>query len=174
MKKVVILFWGTKGNVERIARKVYAMFDEKDCDLIDVASVDVKTLKNYELMIFGGSTIGAENWFDAKDDNEWNRFFRTAEAQELSHLKIAFFGLGDQVLYPDHFVDGLGVFQEHALKMKATVIGQWPTKGYEFTDSDGMAEGKFFGLAIDEDRQSELTDERVKTWTDGLKKELGI
>ncbi len=174
MKKIIVLFWGKNGNVEHVARKVYAMFDDAVCDISDVASFDVDTLNNYELMIFGGSTIGAENWFDAKNDNEWNRFFRNVESKDLSGIKVAFFGLGDQVLYPDHFVDALGVFQENALKMNANIIGQWPTEGYDFTDSDGVADGKFFGLAIDEDRQYELTDERVKTWTDILKKEMGL
>jgi len=54
------------------------------------------------------------------------------------------------------------------------LIGQWPVEGYSFNDSDGAENGMFYGLALDEDSQPELTDERIKKWTDGLKEIVGI
>lgn len=173
MKKIVLLFWGKSGSVERAAQKVFAQFKAETIDIFDVDSFDVDTVKNYDLIIWGGSTIGAESWLDTKADNEWNRFFRKNEKHDFTGKYIAFFGLGDQTLYPDHFVDGLGVFQEEAKKVNATIIGKWPTEGYSFTDSDGMANGHFFGLALDLDSQDEKTDERIQRWTDLLKKEIG-
>ncbi len=174
MKKVLILFWGKGGNVERAARKVFRMFPSGQTDISDVVSFDVSTINNYDLIILGGSTVGAELWTDVKDDNEWNRFFRKVEKIDLSGKYVAFFGLGDQVLYPDHYVDALGIFKEEMLKTGATHIGNWPTGGYRFTDSDGMEGDHFFGLALDEDRQAEFTEERVKKWTDMLKEEVGL
>ena len=66
MKKIVLLFWGKKGNVERAARKVYAKFDPAIIDIFDVVSFDVSKVKDYQLLILCGSTIGAENWVEAK------------------------------------------------------------------------------------------------------------
>lgn len=174
MKKIVLLFWVKGGNVERAAQTVYSMFNQDDIDIFDVGSFDVDSIENYDLIIIGGSTIGAESWLDAKADNEWNRFFRKIEEHDLSGKNMAFFGLGDQVLYPDHFVDGLGIFKEEADKVNATIIGQWPIDGYKFTDSDGMADGQFFGLALDEDNEGNLTGERVKKWTDIIKEKAGF
>jgi len=174
MKKVLILFWGKGGNVERAARKVYAMFPPGQTDIFDVVSFDVSTINNYYLIILGGSTVGAELWIDVKDDNEWNRFFRTVENIDLTGKYVAFFGLGDQVLYPDHYVDALGIFKDEMAKTGVKLIGEWPTEGYRFTNSDGAEGNRFFGLALDEDRQAELTGDRVKKWTDMLKKEVGI
>ena len=54
------------------------------------------------------------------------------------------------------------------------IIGEWPIEGYRFTDSDGYDGKMFFGLALDEDRQPELTEDRAKKWTDILKKEAGL
>jgi flavodoxin I len=34
--------------------------------------------------------------------------------------------------------------------------------------------GKFVGLALDEDNQSDLTDERIKAWVTALKKEFAL
>jgi flavodoxin I len=174
MKKVILLFWGVGGNVERAAKKVYSKFDSSQIDMVDVASFDRSTLKNYQLIILGGSTIGAEVWTDVKDDNEWSRFFVDLEKVDLSEKYAAFFGLGDQVLYPDHYVDALGVFKEEMEKRGAKVIGRWPIEGYKFTDSDGYDGKMFFGLALDEDRQPELTEERAKKWTDQVKREAGL
>ena len=174
MKKVVLIFWGKGGNVERAARKVFKMFDPKSADIFDVASFDTSTIQNYDLIILGGATVGAEIWTDVKDNNEWNRFFRAVENFDLSEKYCAFFGLGDQVLYPDHFVDALGIFKQEMEPTKANIIGEWPIEGYRFTDSDGYDGKMFFGLALDEDRQEDLTEPRAKTWTDQLKKSTGI
>lgn len=174
MKKVILLFWGKGGNVEHAARKVHAKFDPATIDIMDVASFDVSTLRKYDLIILGGSTIGAEIWTDVKDDNEWSRFFVDIEKQDISGKKVAFFGLGNQVLYPDHFVDALGIFKAEMEKAKAKIVGYWPTEGYRFTDSDGYDGNQFFGLALDEDTQGELTEGRITKWTGVLKKEIGL
>ena len=51
--------------------------------------------------------------------------------------------------------------------------GQWSTEGYDFEASKGMADDTHFvGLGIDEDRQPELTDERVKAWCKQINEEL--
>jgi flavodoxin I len=174
MKKTVLLFWGKGGNVERVARKVHSLFDPAQIDLCDVASFDTSKITDYDLIILGASTIGAEVWMDVKDDNEWSRFFRSIDNTDLTGKYVAFFGLGDQVLYPDHFVDALGVFNEEMKQSNATIIGAWPIEGYQFTDSDGYDGTAFFGLALDEDRQENLTMERAKKWTDDLKKQVGF
>ena len=174
MKKVVLLYWKKGGNVERAARKIFAMFDPALIEIYDVASIDVDTIDNYDLIILGGSTVGADHWSEASADNVWATFFRKLEEHNLVGKSMALFGLGDQVLYPDHFVDDIGILKEEADKVHANVIGRWPTAGYDFTNSDGAKDGMFYGLALDEDNQPELTDERIKQWTDFLKDALGM
>lgn len=172
MKKVILLYWGTGGNVEKAARLVYSMFNTEIIDMSDVVSFDVDKLNDYQLVILGGSTIGAENWLDAKADNEWNRFFRKIEKLKTFKFNAAFFGLGDQVLYPDHFVDGLGIFQEEMEELNIRVVGQWPVDGYKFTDSDGAKNGFFYGLALDLDNEPELSTQRIAAWTELLAKNI--
>ena len=174
MKKVVLSYWGTGGNVERAAKKVAGTFSPEEIDLVDLKSFDINKISNYNLIILGAATVGAELWLDVKDDNEWSRFFLAVKKLDLKGKFVAFFGLGDQVLYPDHFVDALGIFKEEMEQTDATIIGEWPIKGYHFTDSDGYDGDMFFGLALDEDSQAELTVERAKKWTAGLKSQAGI
>ncbi len=174
MKKIVLLYWGKGGNVERTANKVHSMFAPETIDIFDVVSFDVNNINNYDLMILGHSTIGAEDWKDAKADNEWNAFFRKLDALDNKKIIAASFGLGDQILYPDHFVDSLGIYQEEMDGMSINTIGAWPTKGYKYTDSDGEKDGMFFGLALDVDNEPDLTIERIKQWTGNIKKEIGL
>ncbi|MCE1915220.1 flavodoxin FldA, partial [Enterobacter hormaechei] len=57
----------------------------------------------------------------------------------------------------------------------AIIVGHWPTEGYHFEASKGMADDNhFIGLAIDEDRQPELTDERVEAWVQQIKAEMSL
>jgi len=174
MKKIVLLYWGKGGNVENTATKVYNMFDPKTIDMFDVASFEASTLDNYDLMILGHSTIGAENWNDAESDNEWNKFFRKVENKNEINIIAASFGLGNQILYPDHFVDGLGIYKDEMDKLNIKTIGSWPSASYKFTDSDGEKDGLFYGLALDIDNETKLSEERISKWTDQIKKEIGL
>ena len=174
MKKIILLYWGKGGNVERTANKVYNMFDPKTIDISDVVSFDINNLDNYELMILGHSTIGAEDWQEAKADNEWNGFFRRVESKGNNKIIAASFGLGDQVLYPDHFVDSLGIYKEEMDKLNIKTIGCWPTEGYSYTDSDGEKDGNFFGLALDVDNEPELSEERIASWCSEIKTKLDL
>lgn len=171
MKKIVLLYWPKGGNTENAAVKIAKAFG--DIDVFDIKSFNVEDIKNYDLIITGASTVGAENWEDASNDNEWSRLDLELRKLDLSNKYVAFFGLGDQVLYPDHFVDVLGNFEEEFQNLNANIIGRWSTTGYQFTDSDGEKDGFFYGLAIDEDNESELTEERAKKWAAQIMKEIG-
>ncbi len=76
MKKIALLYWGKGGNVEHAARVIHKLLGTETTDLFDVKSFDVGNIKNYKLIILGGSTVGANNWEDASNDNMWNNFFR--------------------------------------------------------------------------------------------------
>ena len=60
--------------------------------------------------------------------------------------------------------------KEEFEKRKANIVGQWPIEGYDFYESEGVKGDHFFGLALDEDNQEELTDERIKKWIEIIKK----
>lgn len=173
MKKAVLIYWGTGGNVERAANKVASTFSPGEVDLVDLKSFNINKIVDYQLIILGAATVGAEIWLDVKDDNEWSRFFLAVKKIDLKGKFVAFFGLGDQVLYPDHFVDALGIFKEEMEQTAATLIGEWPIEGYRFTDSDGYDGKMFFGLALDEDSQAELTITRAEKWISELKTQAG-
>lgn len=73
------------------------------------------------------------------------------------------------------FCDAMGTVKEIIESNGASIIGHWPTEGYHFEASKGLADDThFIGLAIDEDRQPELTDERVQNWVKQISDELEL
>lgn len=67
----------------------------------------------------------------------------------------------------------MGTIRDAVLKDKGVIVGSWPTEGYSFEQSTAVDEdGHFVGLAIDEDRQPEKTDERIKKWCNQLREEM--
>jgi flavodoxin I len=69
-------------------------------------------------------------------------------------------------------LDALGIIHDRIKDKGATFVGAWPTDGYNFSASKGVVNGKFLGLAIDEDNQKDLTANRVEKWVAELKAEF--
>ena len=77
------------------------------------------------------------------------------------------FGLGDQEGYGEWYLDAMGMLHDELKKTGANLIGYWPNdESYEFEASKALTEdgSQFVGLALDEDSQYELSDERIATW----------
>jgi flavodoxin I len=172
MSKVLLMYWPEKGNVENVSAKIAEQMNDYEVEVKPITRITPQDLNDYDNWILGGSTVGSHVWMDADDSNRWHEYFKKLDTVNLNSKVVAFFGLGDQILYPHHFVDGLGVFDEEFGKRDAHVVGQWPTKGYNFYDSEGMKDDHFFGLALDEDQQPELTDERIARWLGMIKKDF--
>jgi flavodoxin I len=174
MKKIGLFYWAKGGNVEKCAKKIAARLSNYKLDVYSLDAIKEVDLPFYDLMIVGGSTAGADIWENAADNNLWFDFFARLEKADLTEKPAAIFGLGDQVLYPDHFVDGMIVIKNEFDRVGAKLVGHWPTEGYDFTGSESVAGDKFIGLALDEDQQPELTDQRIEQWADQVLKEAGF
>jgi flavodoxin I len=68
----------------------------------------------------------------------------------------------------------MGILEEKISELGGTTVGYWSTEGYEHSESKAVKGDKFVGLALDEDNQSDLTDERIKRWVAQLKSEFGL
>ncbi len=170
MKKIAIVYWPLQGNVSRAAKKIHALIADK-ADIFDLASFSSQEIQQYDYFIVGSSTVGADAWQDANTKDKWLPFFKQMEFEEISMKgkNVALFGLGDQILYPDHFVDGMAILKDEFEKLGAEIHGEWSSEGYEHTGSEAEKNGKFFGLALDEDHQDDKTEVRATKWLQELK-----
>jgi flavodoxin I len=173
MKKIALIYWPKKGSTEAAARKIHAKFEKEVIDIFTITDINTAEFDMYDAFIIGGSTTGADNW-ESAHKTRWNDFFARLEKAEIKGKSFALFGLGNQVLYPNHFVDGMAYLKEIFEKQGAVLKGLWPAEGYEFEDSESVENGMFCGLALDFDTQDELTDSRIDKWVAQIRKEFGI
>ena len=165
------LFYGTQtGNTETIAVSIQEeMGGESMVDLLDIADVSPKNFEEYSFII-----IGCPTWNIGDLQSDWEAFYDELDGVDFAGKKVAYFGPGDQIGYADNFQDAMGVLEEKIASLGGQTVGYWPVEEYDFNESKALRGGKFVGLALDEDNQPEMTDDRVKTWAAQVKKEFGI
>ncbi len=162
--KVGIFYGSTTGNTEQAAHKMAAYFPQADVMSVADGS-DLFT--DYDLLILGSSTWGLG---DLQDD--WDTAIDQLRVSELSGKPVAVFGLGDQSGYPDTFVDAMGALCQAAQAAGARLVGAWPAQDYDCLASAALDGDHFCGLALDEENQGQLSDERIKGWCAQLTAEL--
>ncbi|STO30846.1 Flavodoxin [Fusobacterium necrogenes] len=157
--KTAIFFGSTTGTTEMIAGKVGELLG---AEVLPATEID--KVEDYDFAIFATSTWGMgdlqDDWYDALDK---------LKTKNLSGKKIALIGVGDQAGFGDTFVDAIGAIYEEIKDMGITLVGKTSTDGYSFSSSRAVVDDEFVGLVIDENNQSELTDERINAWVEMVK-----
>ena len=173
MSKTALIYSPEGGNVNSVANKLGEMIGSDKVDIFPVKEVEKGDLDKYNKIILVGSTVGADHWDNEIIVDEWIEFFMKIKEISFENKKVAIIGLGNSVLYPSHFADGMAVLYERIIKQNAKILGKVDAKAYDFEDSEAVNDDGFFcGLAIDEDNEAELTTERLEKWISILKSDF--
>jgi Flavodoxins len=167
MKDVLLLYTEPGGNLGQVAALVSLEFDLHEITVKTLSEFVPEDFEGIKLCILGTSDYGNE-------DERWNLFFKSIKNLKLKGCKFAFFALGNQIWYPNRFVDVLGYFKRKVEAMGCKVIGDWPTAGYHFNKSEGSNGDMFYGLALDQGTQSDRTSKRIKEWTAAIKSKIYV
>lgn len=165
MSEEIGLFYGsTTGMTEDVAFKIEKIAQEKHG--ITLTPINIIDLDDpNDMFLYNKLIIGQPTWNYGEYQDDWEMVVDKIAAADLHGKTIAMFGLGDQVGYPEYFLDAMGMLAEQFTAQGANFIGEWPTEGYKFETSKALLKnGNFLGLGIDEDSQPELTDERLEAW----------
>ena len=157
--KTAIFFGSTTGTTEAVAGKVGELLGAEV-----LSATEIDKVEEYDFVIFATSTWGMG---DLQDD--WYEALDKLKTKNLSGKKVGFIGVGDQEGFGDTFVDGIGTIYEEIKDMGINLVGKTSTEGYSFSGSKAVVDDEFVGLVIDENNQSELTDERIKAWIEKVK-----
>ncbi len=166
MKNIGLFYGSTTGNTEEIAGMIADAIGKDKVDVIDVSTASMDKLMEYERIILGTSTWGSG---DLQDD--WEDFVDQLKEADLKGKKIALFGVGDSVSYGDTFVGGMGELYRLIENNGAEFFGKVSTEGYDYEESPAEIDGKFVGLALDQDNEDDKTGERIQAWVESLKGE---
>lgn len=164
MKKIGIFYSANAIKTRDIAKKIVAAFKDSDIETIAIEEASQKDFEKYDNIIAGIST-----WFDGEIPMYWDEVIPEIESAKLKGKKIAVFGLGDQVGYPDNFADGIGILANIFLTSGAILVGKTSVEGYNFEKSQAQESDKFLGLIIDIENQADKTEQRINQWVKQLK-----
>lgn len=166
---VVGLFYGSDtGNTENISKMIQKQLGAELIDIRDIAKSTKEDIEAYDFLMFGIPT-----WYYGESQADWDDFMPTLKEIDFNGKVVAIFGCGDQEDYAEYFCDAMGTIRDIVEPNGAVIVGHWPTEGYSFEVSQALVdEDTFVGLCIDEDRQPELTTERVNKWCEQLKEEM--
>lgn len=157
--KIAIFYGSTTGTTEMIAGKVGELLGAEV-----LSATEIDRVGEYDFVIFATSTWGMG---DLQDD--WYEALDKLKTKNLSGKKVGLIGVGDQFGFGDTFVDGIGTIYEEIKDMGINLVGKTSTDGYSFSGSKAVVDDEFVGLVIDENNQSELTDERINAWVEKVK-----
>lgn len=171
MAEVALFYGSDEGNTEGIAHRIQNRLGVDVCDVFDIADVTQLEFADYSKII-----LGIPTWDFGQIQSDWEEFWDDVSDIDFSDKVVAMFGLGDQFGYGDFFLDALGMLHDVVKERGATLIGYWPTEGYEFDASKAKVEDEdiFVGLGIDEDQQPELTKQRLDVWCEQIHQEFGL
>lgn len=157
MAKIGIYYGSSTGTCEDIANRIAAKLD--GAEVINAADLTADNVMNYDILLLGSST-----WGIGELQDDWYDSCSTLNGLDLSGKTVALFSVGDCESYGDSFCGALASLYGAVKNTGAKLVGQVSTDGYKFDDSEGVVDGKFVGLALDEINEPEKTDERIDTW----------
>ena len=163
--KIGIYYGSTTGNAQSAAEAIRDAFTGEEVACESIADAQPDDLAGYDLLILGSST-----WGDGELQDDWIAFLPKMDAIDLTGRKVALFGMGDQSGWADTYADAMGILYDKVIERGATVIGSWPTDGYEHSDSQAVRDGRFVGLALDDENQSGESPGRIAAWVADLRK----
>ena len=156
MKKTIVVFGSSTGTCEGIAGQIAAKLG---AEAINVSDLSADVIAANDNLILGTST-----WGSGEVQDDWYDGLSTIKDAGLSGKTVAIFGCGDSASYSDTFCGGMAEIYNAANAAGANVIGSVSTDGYTFDDSEAVVDGKFVGLALDNDNEEDQTEGRIDAW----------
>lgn len=168
MNKIGIFFGTDTGTTRLIAKRIAKRLgDELVSKPLNVNRISVQDVLSFDALILGtpsygqGQVPGRSTGVAA---GSWEEFLPQLQGKDLSGKVVALYGLGNQEKYPDRFADAMAAVYGCIKAGGATVVGAWDTAGYTFETSKSVVDGRFVGLALDQNSQALLTDQRIDAW----------
>jgi flavodoxin I len=172
MMKIGLFYGSNTGNTELDAELIKKAFDDHlpgMLEVFNIADVGVQKMQEFDRLI-----IGCPTWNVGQLQDDWDLKFDQLDTLELSGKMAAIFAPGDQFGYPDNYCDAIGIIGKKLEERGAELVGFTDASDYEFSHSLGVEDGVFLGLALDDDHEGDLTEERIAGWVAQLLVDFGI
>src|SRR5690554_230272 len=171
-RAVIGLFYGSSTcYTEMAGEKIRDCLGTEQVDLFNIAQTPIVEVGFYQRII-----LGIPTWDYGELQEDWEEIWDEIDEVNWQGKQVALYGLGDQVGYPEWFLDALGYLHAKVQTLGALPCGYWPRAGYEFEASQALtADGQqFVGLALDEENEFDLSEARIERWCAQLRDEFQL
>lgn len=127
MKKIGLFYAAKAEKTSWVAERIQKEFGESHIEVVPIEQAWQNDFAAYDCFIVGAST-----WFDGELPTYWDELLPELRTMDLKGKKVAIFGLGDQVRYPENFADGIGLLAEVFEEDGAALVGFTSSEGYTF------------------------------------------
>ena len=169
--RIKLVYGSDTGNTELVTADLVKLLDK---DEVEVKTVDKITEEDWQSHF--NYLLGIPTWYDGELQSDWEDYFEEFKKIDFTGKKVAIFGLGDQIGYDEWFCDGIGILGKVVIENGGKLLGYTQKdSSYDFDESLALADDStLYGLALDEDNQPELTNERLKKWVIQIKNEFQL
>lgn len=164
MKKTIVVYGTSMGISEGIANDIAIKLG---CKALNVQELSKEVVNEFDNLILGTST-----WGHGEAQDDWFNGLKILKSSDLSNKTIAIFGSGDSVVYADRFCSGMSDLYNVVKAGGANIIGSVSTDDYHFEDSKAVIDGKFVGLALDNENEESKTPSRIASWLESISSSL--
>ena len=166
--KIGIFYATNTGFTKEVADKIYNKLGPnvvQTCKNIEDRTID--EMQGFDVLLLGIAT------WDAGDlPYDWALFHDDLHEYDFTGTRVVMFGLGDQVGYPETFLDAMGIVTAF-LEQAVYDCGFWPNAEYDYYGSLAVYDDKFCGLPST--RTTSPSDRyRIDKWCAQVVRELGI
>lgn len=166
------LFYGSSTcYTEMAGEKIRAQLGEDLVDFYNINETPIITAQFYEYII-----LGIPTWDYGELQEDWEEIWEEINDVDFTGKKVALYGLGDQIGYPEWFLDAMGYLHSKVVARGAIPCGYWPVDGYEFEESKALTADStmFVGLALDDENEFDKSAERIALWCNQIRDEFGL
>ncbi len=169
--KAGIVYGSTSGHTKRVAERIRDALGHDAVELFtSIADIEVSALTGYDLLI-----IGVPSYELGSPQDDWAGKYNELDHVDLTGTKVAFFGLGDRIGYPDTYQSAMGrLYRKFIQRGAKGQYGFRPAAEYQFSKSEAVMDNHFCGLPIDQDNEGNLTGDRIELWCAQIRQETGL
>lgn len=164
MKKTIVVFGSSTGTCEEIAGEI--------AQKLGVEAVNVQDFNADVVAANDNLILGTSTWGSGEVQDDWYDGLKVLKDADLSGKTVALFGCGDSYSYADTFCGGMAEIYNAAKDGGAKIVGAVDAADYSYDDSEAVVDGKFVGLALDNDNEGDKTAGRIDAWLEVIKPEL--
>ncbi len=171
-RAIIGLFYGSSTCYTEItSEKIQSILGNERVDIFNVADTPIIEAQFYNYLIMGIPT-----WDYGELQEDWEEIWDEIDELDLAGKKVALFGLGDQLGYPEWFLDAMGFLHDKLAQQSAEFCGYWKNEGYDYQASQALTDDKtqFVGLALDDENEFDKSEERLNTWCNQILSEFGL